>query len=138
MIIDFLQQFTADEGQTLSAAAGSDFRIDFGQKAPTTGMDYDRIHAVFTIKEDVTGTLTLSLQDSDTEDSGYADCATATTLEAPVAGTQVAIPIPARHKRFMQAYFGGEPTAGKVHAFLTTGIQDNIPPEQAPSLKGIG
>lgn len=134
MIVDYLMQFTADKGQTLSAAAASDYRIDFGQKAPTTGMDTDRLCAVFTVKADVTGKVTFSLQDCDTETGSYANCATSVELNAPNAGTQVAIPLPNRHKRYMQAYFGGTPTAGTVHAFITSGVQDNVPFEQAPSL----
>ena len=31
MIVDYLMMFTKDEGQKLSAAAASDFRLDFGQ-----------------------------------------------------------------------------------------------------------
>ncbi len=134
MIIDYLLMFTKDEGQTLSAAAASDFRLDFQQKAPTTGMGYSDLVAIFTVKKDVTGTLTFSLQDSDNETSGYADCATSATLKAPVAGTQIVPPTPHRHKRFMQAYFGGSPTAGTVHGFITSGYQDNIPFEQAASI----
>lgn len=138
MIIDHLLMFTNDAGQTLSAAAASDYRIDFGQKAPTTGMDTDRPVAVFTILAAVTGKLQISLQDCDTETGSYADCASAVELNAPAVGTQVAIPLPARHKRFMQAYFGGPaeggPTAGTVHGFITSGFQDSVPFEQAPSI----
>lgn len=137
MIIDYLMQFTSDAGQALTAAAASDFRIDFGQEAPTTGLDHDRIVAVFTVKEDVTGTLTFSLQDCDTETGSYVDCVTAATLENPVAGTQIALPLPNHHKRYMQAYFGGAPTAGKVHAFITTGFQDNVPFKQAQSVEDV-
>lgn len=138
MIIDYLMQFTKDEGQVLSAAAASDFRLDFGQEAPTTGMDHDRLVAVFTVKADVTGKLTFSLQDCDTETGSYANCASTVELNAPKAGTQLALPLPFRHKRYMQAYFGGAPTAGTVHAFITSGFQDNVPFKQAPSLAGIG
>lgn len=134
MIIDYLMEFTATAGQTLTAAAGSDYRIDFGQEAPTTGMDHDRLFAVFTVKEAVTGKVTFSLQDCDTETGAYTNCVVGTELTAPAAGTQVALPIPRHHKRFMQAYFGGSPTAGVVHAFVTSGLQDNVPPAQAPSL----
>ena len=134
MIIDYLLEFTKPEGQTLTAAAASEHRLDFGQKAPTTGLDYDRPVAVFTVKTAVTGNLTISLQDCDTEDGSYAACATAVTLTAPAAGTQIAIPLPNRHKRFMQAYFGGTPSAGVVHGFITSGFQDNVPFEQAPSI----
>lgn len=135
MIIDYLMMFTTDAGQALTKAAASDFRLDFGQKSPTTGMDYGDLCAVFTVKSAVTGTLTISLQDCDTEEGTYADVATGVELTAPAAGTQVVIPVPRHHRRFMRANFGGAPTAGTVHGFITSGVQDNVPFEQAPTIK---
>ena len=135
MIVDYLMMFTKDEGQKLSAAAASDFRLDFGQPKPTTGYAYVDLVAVFTVKADVTGNLTISLQDSDTETSGFADVSTAVTLAAPKAGTQIVIPIPYHHKRYMQANFAGTVSAGTVHGFITSGFQDNAGFEQAPSIK---
>lgn len=135
MIVDYLMMFTKDEGQKLSAAAASDFRLDFGQPKPTTGYAYGDLVAVFTVKADVTGNLTISLQDSDTEASGFADVSTAVTLAAPKAGTQIVIPIPYHHKRYMQANFAGTVSAGTVHGFITSGFQDNAGFEQAPSIK---
>ena len=126
MIVDYLMMFTKDEGQKLTAAAVSDFRLDFGQPKPTTGYAYGDLVAVFTVKADVTGSLTISLQDSDTETSGFA---------APKAGTQIVIPIPYHHKRYMQANFAGTVSAGTVHGFITSGFQDNAGFEQAPSIK---
>lgn len=134
MIIDHLMMFTKDEGQKLTAAAESDYRLDFGQKAPTTGYAYGDLVAVFTVKADVTGNLTISLQHSDKEASDFADVATAVTLNAPKAGTQIVIPIPYHHKRYLVAKFGGAPTAGTVHGFITSGFQDNGGFEQAPSI----
>ena len=135
MIVDYLMMFTKDEGQKLSAAAASDFRLDFGQPKPTTGYAYGDLVAVFTVKADVTGNLTISLQDSDKETTDFADVATAVTLAAPKAGTQVVIPIPYHHKRYMQANFAGTVSAGTVHGFITSGFQDNAGFEQAPSIK---
>lgn len=135
MIVDYLMMFTKDEGQKLSAAAASDFRLDFGQPKPTTGYAYGDLVAVFTVKADVTGNLTISLQDSDTETSGFADVSTAVTLAAPKAGTQIVIPIPYHHKRYMQANFAGAVLGGTVHGFITSGFQDNAGFEQAPSIK---
>lgn len=135
MIVDYLMMFTKDEGQKLSAAAASDFRLDFGQPKPTTGYAYGDLVAVFTVKADVTGNLTISLQDSDTETSGFADVSTAVTLAAPKAGTQIVIPIPYHHKRYMQANFAGTVSAGTVHGFITSGFQDNAGFEQALSIK---
>lgn len=135
MIVDYLMMFTKDEGQKLSAAAASDFRLDFGQPKPTTGYAYGDLVAVFTVKADVTGNLTISLQDSDKETSGFADVSTAVTLAAPKAGTQIVIPIPYHHKRYMQANFAGTVSGGTVHGFITSGFQDNAGFEQAPSIK---
>ena len=135
MIVDYLMMFTKDEGQKLSAAAASAFRLDFGPPQPTTGYAYGDLVAVFTVKADVTGNLTISLQDSDTETSGFADVSTAVTLAAPKAGTQIVIPIPYHHKRYMQANFAGTVSAGTVHGFITSGFQDNAGFEQAPSIK---
>ena len=135
MIVDYLMMFTKDEGQKLTAAAASDFRLGFGQPKPTTGYAYGDLVAVFTVKADVTGNLTISLQDSDTETSGFADVSTAVTLAAPKAGTQIVIPIPYHHKRYMQANFAGTVSAGTVHGFITSGFQDNAGFEQAPSIK---
>ena len=135
MIVDYLMMFTKDEGQKLTAAAESDFRLDFGQPKPTTGYAYGDLVAVFTVKADVKGDLTISLQDSDKETSGFADVATAVALTAPEAGTQVVIPIPYHHKRYMQANFAGTVSAGTVHGFITSGFQDNAGFEQAPSIK---
>lgn len=135
MIVDYLMMFTKDEGQKLTAAAASDFRLDFGQPKPTTGYAYGDPVAVFTVKADVTGNLTISLQDSDTETSGFADVSTAVTLAAPKAGTQIVIPIPYHHKRYMQANFAGTVSGGTVHGFITSGFQDNAGFEQAPSIK---
>lgn len=135
MIVDYLMMFTKDEGQKLTAAAASDFRLDFGQPKPTTGYAYGDLVAVFTVKADVTGNLTISLQDSDTETIGFADVSTAVTLAAPKAGTQIVIPIPYHHKRYMQANFAGTVSAGTVHGFITSGFQDNAGFEQAPSIK---
>ena len=137
MIFDYLLEFTSGAGQTLSAAAASEFRIDFGQKAPTTGLDYGNPVAVFTVKSAVTGKLQVKLRDCDTETGSYADLAVSAEYSAPAAGTQIVIPIPAHHKRYLQAYFGpasGGPTAGVVHGGITSGVQDNVPPEQAESI----
>lgn len=70
-----------------------------------------------------------------TETSGFADVSTAVTLAAPKAGTQIVIPIPYHHKRYMQANFAGTVSAGTVHGFITSGFQDNAGFEQAPSIK---
>ena len=136
-IIDHLLEFTKSTGQALSAKAASDFRIDFGQEAPTTGMDNQPLYAVFYALTAIGGTLTVSLQDCDTEGGSYADVAASATLTAPAAGTQIVIPMPRHHKRFVQAHFGGAPSSGTIRGFITTGLQDNVPPAEAPSVAAV-
>ncbi len=133
MIIDHFLEFTKSTGQALKANAASEYRFDFYQEAPTTGADYDRPVAVFNVLSAVTGTLTISLQDCDTETGTYTDVATAPAVEAPAAGTQIVIPLPLHHKRYLQAYFSGA-TAGTVRGVVTSGVQDNEGFAQAPSL----
>lgn len=137
MILDYLLMFTEQDGQKVTADAASDYRLDFGQESPTTGHDPDRLTAVFTVKEDVTGKLQIKLQDCDEETGTYTDVALSQEYDAPVAGTLIPIPMPYHHKRFMQAYFSGA-TAGTIVGFITSGFQDNEPFKQAPSLDGIG
>ena len=141
MIIDHLLKFTSNAGQTLTAAAASDYRIDFGQEAPTTGMDTDKLYAIFTVKTAVTGKLQIKLQDCDTESGSYADCAVSAEYDAPAAGTQIVIPVPRHHKRFLQAYFGGPstggPSAGVIHGFISAGLQDNVAPAQAEAIQSL-
>lgn len=124
MIIDHFLEFTKAEGQTLSGDADSDFRFDFEQSDPTTGMDTDRPVAVFNVKEDATGTLKVSLQDSDEEEGTYTDVAVSAEYENPVAGTQIVIPMPMHHKRYLKAHFSGA-TGGTIRGCITSGVQDN-------------
>ena len=148
MIIDFLELFTEKDGDAIKGSQASKYAIDFEQASPTTGYDDARPVAVITVLGDVGSDLTVSLQDSDTLDGEFTDCAGAVTLVGGTAGSQVAIPLPLRHKRYMQVYFStGAAAAGEgaaqaaapaegalVKAFITSGFQDNPPFEQAPEL----
>lgn len=145
MIVDFLELFTEKDGDSLTASQASKYAIDFEQKAPTTGYDEGRPIAVISILKKVGSDLMVSLQESDTLDGTFTDCAGPVTLVGGVEGAQVAIPMPLRHKRFVQVYFkmgkasGGTTdatpaTGAKVHAFITSGFQDNPAFEQAPEL----
>ena len=135
MIIDHLLELA--KNQSLSAAKESDYTVDFGQKAPTTGMDELQMVMVFQVTADVTGNLTFAIQHSDQEASGFTDAVVSGQLTAPKAGTMVVLPMPYSHKRYVRANFGGAPTAGKVNAFITHGFDMNVPPEQAPSIQTL-
>lgn len=133
MIIDFLELFTDKDGDALTGDQASKFAIDFEQESPTTGYDEGRPVAVFALLEAAGADVTVKLQDCDTVDGTYTDCSGAVTLVDGEEGAQVAIPLPLRHKRYMQAYFAGG-TSGKIKAFITSGFQDNPAFEQAPEL----
>lgn len=133
MIIDFLELFTDKDGDELTGDQASKFAIDFEQESPTTGYDEGRPVAVAALLEAAGADVTFKLQDSDTLDGPFTDCSGAVTLVNGEAGAQVAIPLPLRHKRYMQAHFSGA-SAGKVKAFITSGFQDNPAFEQAPEL----
>ena len=133
MLVDHSLQFTADGGQALTAAAASEKFIDLEQVGRTDMSK--QLFATFVVDTDVTGTVQFKLQECDTESGTYGDCAMAAALSAPKAGTVVQIPFPLGTKRYVKAYFGGTPTAGKVHAFLTIGRQQWHAAAQAESLK---
>lgn len=151
MIIDYLELFTDKDGDSLTASQASKYAIDFEQASPTTGYDDARPIAVISILKKVGADVTVSLQDCDTLDGTFKDCSGGVTLVGGEEGAQVAIPLPLRHKRYMQVYFKmGSVTTGEgdsavttsatpasgalVKAFITSGFQDNPPFEQAPEL----
>lgn len=133
MIIDYLELFTEKDGDALAGDQASAYAIDFEQASPTTGYDDARPIAVFALTEAAGADVTVKLQHCDTVDGTFEDCSGAVTLVGGEEGASVAIPLPLRHKRYMQAYFSGG-AAGKIKAFITSGFQDNPPFEQAPEL----
>lgn len=135
MIVDHLLELA--DLQSVTAAAASTNTVDFGQEAPTTGMDELEMVMVFTVAEDVKGTITFAIQHSDAETTGFADAVASGSLTAPAAGTRVVLPMPHTHKRYVRAYFGGSPTAGKVNAVITTGFDANVPFKQAQSVQSL-
>lgn len=135
MIVDHLLELA--DAQTLSGASASQNTIDFGQEAPTTGMDGLDIVLVVSVAEDVSGTFNVAIQHSDEETTGFTDAVVSETLTAPLAGTQVVMKLPYEHKRYVRAYFGGSPTAGVVNAVVTTGFDANKPFKQAQSVQSL-
>lgn len=126
MIVDYLLELARK--QELTAAAGSTNAADFEQDEPTTGLDGQEVVMIFQVAEDVTGNLQFGIQDADTNDEAqYATAVAGPVLTDPAAGTQVVVKMPYKHKRYVRAYFGGAPTAGKVNALITSGFTQNEP-----------
>ena len=126
MIVDYLLELA--EKQALTAAAGSDYAHDFEQSEPTAGLAGPELVMVFQVAEDVTGDLQFCIQDAGTnKEASYSTVVAGPTFTNPVAGTQWVVKLPYTHKRFMRAYFGGTPTAGKVNALITSGFTQNEP-----------
>lgn len=135
MIVDHLLELS--DSQNLTASVASTNTVDFGQEAPTTGMDALDMVMVFTVAEDVKGTVSFAIQHSDQETTGFVNAVVSETLTAPAAGTRVVLKMPYNHKRYVRAFFGGSPTAGKVDAIITTGFDSNVPFKQAASVQAL-
>ena len=134
MIVDYLLELARKQG--LTAAAGSTNAADFEQDEPTTGLDGQEVVMIFQVAENVTGNLQFCIQDAGTnEEASYSTVVAGPTFTNPVAGTQWVVKLPYTHKRFMRAYFGGTPTAGKVNALITSGFTQNEPFKVAESYK---
>ena len=120
MLVDHSLIFA--ESQKLTAAAAGSNVIDLGQDSPTPGFS-KKLELTCVVGADVTGTLQVKLQESDSASGSFTDCAASAVVSAPKAGTVIAVPVPYETKRYLKAYFGGSPTAGTVTAFLTEGRQ---------------
>ena len=147
MIVDYLELFTEIDGDKITGSQASKYAIDFEQASPTTGYDEGRPTAVFAITGKVGADVTISLQECDTVDGTFVDCAGGVTLTGGLEGMMAAIPVPVRHKRYLQAYFKmGRTGQGEsvttatpastalIKGFITSGVQDNPGFEQAPEL----
>lgn len=132
MLVD--KELLFADGQTLTAAAAGTNAVDLEQVAPTPGLN-GKLYLAVVVQTAITGTLQVKLQDCATASGTYADCAAGATLTAPAAGTVIAVPVPVATKRYLKAYFGGSPTAGKVSAFLTWGKQAWVAAAEAASIK---
>lgn len=135
MIVDHLLELS--DSQSLSAAAATTNTVDYGQEAPTTGMAGLDLVMVFTVAEDIKGSVSFAIQHSDQETTGFVNAVVSETLTAPAAGTRVVLKMPYVHKRFVRGYYGASPTAGKVDAIITTGFDQNVPFKQAASVQAL-
>ncbi len=130
MIIDKALQVSNEQAVTASAASTD--VIDFGQVNPNSGLNRNTTLAI-TVDEAATAsgaaTVTFSLQDS-ADNSSFADVATTAAIGKAnlTAGAQILIPMPAKHRRYVRAYYTvatGPLTAGKFSAQIVTGVQQN-------------
>lgn len=134
MLVDKLLELA--DNQALSGAAATDNVVDFVQEAPTTGLDHGRLWMIFKVAEDVTGTLTCKIQDCDTEDGEFADAAASAAVDSPTAGTIIAVPMPAEHKRYVRGYMEGA-SGGTINVVITWGFDQNKPFKQADSIQAL-
>lgn len=132
MIID--RQLQVSNEQAVTATAASTDVIDFGQTTPNVGMS-DHFDLSITVDEAVTAagaaTVTFSIQDS-ADNSSWADVALTAAIGkvALPIGTQITIPMPNVHRRYVRVNYTvatGPLTAGKFSAQFVTGIQLNTP-----------
>ncbi len=117
MINDKSLQLSAD--QTLTAVGASTDYLDLGS-------DRDigpgaQLWLVCLVKTAITGTLSVAVRTDDNSSfSSPTTLITSPTLSAPAAGTQIVLPFPFENERYVQAYYGGAPTAGAVDCFITS------------------
>lgn len=132
MIID--RQLQVSSEQAVTASAASTDVIDFGQTNPNVGLN-DHMDLSITVDETVTAagaaTVTFTIEDS-ADNSSWATVASTTAIgkaSLPI-GTQVVIPMPKVHRRYLRVYYTvgtGPLTAGKFSAQFVAGLQLNTP-----------
>lgn len=132
MIIDKFLQVSNEQAVTASAASTD--VIDFGQTNPNTGIS-DHLDLSITVDESATAsgsaTVVFSIQDS-ADNSTFADVAATVAIgkAALHIGSQIVIPMPKLHRRYVRVYYTvatGPLTAGKFSAQFVTGLQLNKP-----------
>ncbi len=129
MIFDKENMFC--EGQAITATAASGNVIDMGQDNTGRGERVELfVQAVegFTAAGDAT--LTVALQDCDTEGGSYTNLQSTTALPKAdlAAGYRVQLGLPAEHRRFLRLNFTvdtGPFTAGMITAGLVKDTQTN-------------
>ncbi len=132
MIIDKFLQVSNE--QTVTSTAASTDTIDFGQSNPDTGAHCHSPSMVITVDEAAaaagSATVTFSVQDS-ADNSSFADVSVTAAIgkAALVAGYQIVIPMPAKHRRYVRVNYTvatGPLTAGKFSAQVVVGYQQNV------------
>lgn len=133
MIIDkFLQMADA---QAVTASAASADVIDCGQSNPDLGAGDQPLSLVVTVDEAATAagaaTLTVALQDS-ADNASFADVVVSRAVPKAElgAGSQIVVPLPSQHRRYLRTNFvvgTGPLTAGAFSAQIVAGYQQNVP-----------
>lgn len=140
MILD--TRLELSDKQAVTTTAGSTNTVDFKQKTPNLGGAPTRLYAVMTVQETFVGltSLTLELQDSDQETSGFvaAVAGHAVPLADLKVGFQYVLPLPLKHKRFVRGAYriAGTATAGKVSLHIVNGLQMNEAQPDSPRAWG--
>jgi hypothetical protein len=139
MYID--KQLQVSDAQAVTASAASTDVIDYGQTNPNSGLN-DNVVLAITVDEAATAagaaTVVFSVQDS-ADNSSFADVYATTTIGKAtlVAGYQILIPMPYRHRRYVRVYYTvatGPLTAGKFSAQVVTGVQQNTAYPDSPKI----
>ena len=139
MIID--KQLQVSDAQAVTASAASTDVIDYGQTNPNSGLN-DNVVLAITVDEAATAagaaTVVFSVQDS-ADNSSFADVYATTTIGKAtlVAGYQILIPMPYKHRRYVRVYYTVATcplTAGKFSAQVVTGVQQNTAYPDSPKI----
>lgn len=139
MYIDKALQVSSE--QAVTATAASTDVIDFGHANPNSGLN-DNVTMAITVDESATAagaaTVTFSVQDS-ADNSTFADVAVTAAIgkASLVAGFQVLIPMPYKHRRYVRVNYTvatGPLTAGKFSAQVVIGVQQNIAQPDSPRI----
>jgi hypothetical protein len=129
MIFDKENMFC--EGQAITATAASDNVIDMGQDNTGRGERVELfIQAVEGFAATGEATLTVALQDCDTEGGSFADLQSTSAIPKAdlEAGYRVKLSLPAEHRRFLRLNFTvatGPFTSGMITAGLVKDTQTN-------------
>lgn len=138
MIIDKLLEFSVDQPVTSTQASTN--TVDFRQKNPNLGLGRHPVYVVVNITEDVKGAtgITFSLQDSDSETTGFSDIAVSGKIPVSElkAGAQFAMQMPIKNRRYVRMNYtvDGSGTGGKVCASIVEGLQMWTPFSDSPKV----
>jgi len=139
MFLDSRLEFS--DRQVVTSTATTTNIVDFGQKKPNLGGAPTHLYVVMTVNQTFAGLtgLTLELEESDQESSGFAAVAKGKELKPAdlAVGAQYIIPMPLHHKRYIRGRYvvAGTATAGKVSLHIVNGLQDNEPQPNSPRIR---
>lgn len=131
MILDSLLRLSKEQ----SATGASENTIDFGVKAPNSGMAGRQLYLIVVGKSGFASgdTLDVAIQHSDEESSSFANIAQS-GAQAIGVGKQIVMPMPLVHKRYIKLNYTKTGTGGKVDAYIVDGLQMAIVHEKNPKV----